>query len=305
MRINILACSNGVGITRDISIISNVLSSAGHDVESNHTYRFRPTHRYDINIHLERFNPRIFDVADKNVLIPNQEWYERSWLDFLSGFDCVFAKTRFAEKIFKDLGCKTEFIGFTSEDRYDPSIPKDQFHWIHIAGKSIQKQTETVIRTWAQNPGFPHLVIIQDPKFWRPRTLLKNVTFMIDHIPETVLKCLQNSSFVHVCPSETEGFGHYIVEAMSAQCLVMTTGAPPMNEIIQEDRGILIPPIRQEPMNLSTRFFVNEKKIEEAVIKIMIMDEGKKGEMARAARQFYLAQKEQFPKALVSAIQSL
>mgnify|MGYP006946124963 CR=1 FL=1 len=94
-RINILAVSNGVGITRDVDIIKRELESDGYEVECNHTYRIQPKHRYDLNIHLERFNPYTFDIADKNVMIPNQEWFEPSWSPAAKNFDVYFTKTRF------------------------------------------------------------------------------------------------------------------------------------------------------------------------------------------------------------------
>lgn len=302
-RINILAVSNGVGITRDVGIIKRVLESDGYDVECNHTFKFKPKHRYDLNIHLERFNPNAFQIADLNVMIPNQEWFELPWLPDVKSFDCFFTKTYFAEKIFSALN-NTKFIGFTSEDCYLP-VTKDPFHWVHVAGKSIQKQTEVVIRTWEKNPGFPIITIIQDPKFWRPRTTLPNVNFMIDRVPEEILKTIQNVSQVHVCPSYTEGFGHYIMEAMSVGSIVIATDGPPMNELVKEDRGVLIRHVREEPMNLSTKFVIDEKTLEEAVIKTMVMDEGKKTDMGLAARAFYEKNNAAFELNLKLAVRSL
>ncbi len=306
-KINILAVANGVGISRDVDIIKRLLKEEGHDVEYNHTFRPKPfKHRHDLNIHLERFDPNNFTKADINIMIPNQEWFDKSWLPFLPAFDQFLTKTQFADKIFSSMGCKTTYIGFTSEDRLiQPTVAKSPFHWVHIAGKSIQKQTEVVIRTWQKNPGFPQLTLIQDPKFWKPRTPTRNINFMVDRVPEEVLKAIQNTNMVHICPSETEGFGHYIMEAMSAKGIVLATDGEPMNELVTAERGMLIRPIRSEPMNLSTKYIVDEKSLEETVVKTMVMDEGKKIDIGNAAREFYLHNDTAFKSRFITAIRSM
>lgn len=304
--INLLGCSNGVGISRDISLLKNILESAGHDVFCNHTFKYTSIPRsYDLNIWLERFNPLAFDCAEKNVMIPNQEWFEKNWLQYLVGFDAILAKTRFAEKVFTQLNCKTHYIGFTSEDRYMPNISKEPIQWIHIAGKSIQKQTELVIKTWSDNPGFPHLIIVQDARFWKPRILKKNITFMLHRVQDDILKILQNTCSVHICPSETEGFGHYIMEAMGCASVVLTTNAAPMNELVSSEHGILVNYERTEPMNLSTKFLINQKTLEEEIIKLTLLDYGKLHDMGKCAREKFLENDAQFRKTFPEVIEKV
>ena len=303
--INILGVPNGVGISRDIELIKGVLLNAGYDVQTNHAFNYVPKHKVDLNIFLERFSPKLFSSGNKNVLIPNQEWFEPGWLPMLPSFDYVFVKTRFAEEVFKNLGSKTEFISFTSEDRYLPDIKKSEYHFIHVAGKSIQKQTETVIRTWSRNIGFPQLTIIRDPKFYSPRSTVRNVNFVWDRVPEDLLKVMQNSSSVHVCPSETEGFGHYIMEAMSCKSLALITKAPPMTELVAPDRGVYVDFVREEPMRLSKKFIISEDTLEKAVIDITIMDWDVRQKMGEKARAFFLDNDLFFRKRLPEAVETV
>lgn len=300
--INILAVSNGVGITRDVDILSEVLTKAGHEVVSNHTFRYKPTRKYDLNIFLERFKPELFEWAEKNVIIPNQEWFETGWLPVLPAFDAVFTKTIFATDVFKQLGSHTEFISFTSDDRYLPDIKKDYYHYIHIAGKSIQKQTDIVVKAWERNPGFPQLTIVQDPKFYRPRSSSRNINYLTDRVPEQLLKVMQNTNAVHICPSETEGFGHYIVEAMSCKSVVMTTLAPPMTELVIPSRGCFVQSIKQEPMRLSFKFIISPETLEKAVIELLITDDVVLQQKGEKAREFFLENDAFFRSRIVEAV---
>ena len=46
---------------------------------------------------------------------------------------------------------------------------------------------------------------------------------------------------IHVCPSEIEGWGHYLYEAMSSENIVIVTDRSPINEyIINKENGFII-----------------------------------------------------------------
>jgi hypothetical protein len=78
-----------------------------------------------------------------------------------------------------------------------------------------------------------------------------------------------------------------------------------MNELVTPDRGMLIKHVREESMNLSTRFIVNENTLEETVIQTMVMDEGRKADMANKAREFYLHNDAEFKKNLLVAVKNV
>jgi len=52
-------------------------------------------------------------------------------------------------------------------------------------------------------------------------------------------KLLAEASFI-MCPSIMEGYGHYINQARAAGALVLTTDGHPMNELVDEESGILV-----------------------------------------------------------------
>jgi glycosyltransferase involved in cell wall biosynthesis len=48
------------------------------------------------------------------------------------------------------------------------------------------------------------------------------------------LRQLQTDTPVHICPSQSEGWGHTINEARAVGALVLTTDYPPMNEFVSK-----------------------------------------------------------------------
>jgi glycosyltransferase involved in cell wall biosynthesis len=303
MQINIVSCDNGVGLSRDARIITEILTPE-HDVTFS-GFLTEPTKQCDLNIFLELMHPKWLDFARKNVLIPNPEWYDNNWVQYLPRFDMVLAKTRCAEEIFRRRGCPTEFVSFTSYDRSIPGSKKDDLKFFHLAGKSLQKGTEMVIRTWEKNPAFPPLTIVQDPGKWKRRVTSKNVNHIFDHLDEHVLKTLQNAYGVHVCPSETEGFGHYIMEAMSVRALVISTNAPPMNELVTPDRGVVVDYTRRAPQRLATNYYASEATLERGVRSVMSLSDDAKERMRENGRSFYEANDAFFRRTFVDTIRKV
>ena len=62
-----------------------------------------------------------------------------------------------------------------------------------------------------------------------------------EFIPADELSVVQRSASVFICPSSVEGYGHYINEGRSAGAAIVTVDFPPMNELVDETNGFLVP----------------------------------------------------------------
>jgi glycosyltransferase involved in cell wall biosynthesis len=113
-------------------------------------------------------------------------------------------------------------------------------------------------------------------------------------VEDGVLRGIQNAAGVHICASEAEGFGHYIVEAMGTGALVVTTDAPPMNELVHPDRGILVGYAGTAPQGMGTNFFIDPGKCEQAIVRILEMDEPIRRSLGIRAREWFLENDRQF-----------
>jgi glycosyltransferase involved in cell wall biosynthesis len=307
-KVNIICRESNFGLARCQRILKSVAERAGHTVTLARSERDRTVRQYlynlylaaarrlyqpskldyDINIFIEDLEPGWFSKAHKNYLIPNQEWFRCRWLPYLLGVDRVLAKTRWAQTIFATLGCPTDFISFTSEDRFDPRQSKDYSRFFHLAGNSPYKGTGTLLKLWQQHPEWPQLVVIQSAKQAQPRSA-PNICYRVGHIDDHQLQVEQNRCGVHLCLSETEGFGHYIVEAMSCQALVVTTNAAPMNELIAQGRGLLVAAAQSQRQGLDQRHFVDANALEKCIQTIIAMDDAQKQTLGIQAREWYLA----------------
>ena len=237
-------------------------------------------------IHVERVHWRWLGAAPEHFVIPNQERFPPRILRALRRVDRVLAKTRHAQSIFSGLGLPTTLLGFTSQDRRLPRVAKDWSRCLHVVGRSTMKGTEDVIAAWARHPDWPELVIVEDPA-QRKRTVPDNVTVLDRYLDEDELRALQNSCGIHLCPSRSEGWGHYIHEAMSCGTVVITTDAPPMNEFIDETTGVLVSYGRCERRHLGQCYFVDRGDLESRIESVLALPSEAKARMGAAARRRY------------------
>jgi len=338
-KINIIRWDNGAGLTRSSIILAHILENAGFQVVINGVYsiprspnltllgrakRFIYTRYltgkhwsklqllqnanllpiYDINIFFEMVEPMWFPFAHRNLLIPNQEWFADQWHQYLHKFDLILCQTQHAQEVFQDLGCKTEFISFTSNDCLLSDLTKNYNKYFHLAGRSPQKGTNFLIEVWKNHPDWPNLTIIQDSAKLQS-VIANNITYINQYLDDELLRKYQNYHSVHLCPSEVEGFGHYIVEAMSCKSLILTTNAAPMNELVTEDRGILVNYHKSKTQRLGIAYYINPSDIETKIDGILGMDNISKKVLGANARDWYLENDRFFKQKIVEILHNI
>jgi len=107
-----------------------------------------------------------------------------------------------------------------------------------------------------------------------------------------------NSHLFNLCPSQYEGWGHSIHEAMGVGAVVITSNAAPMNEcgIHQE---LLIPSMPDKKMRLGTLCSVEPKDIALKVQAAASMTDEAINLISRHNREAFLSDREWFRRRLL------
>ena len=235
--INLIYYNNGVGLTKDAFILDDILNK--HFV-INHVHIDKGECKdADINLFIQNIDENSIEflfTANKNVLIPNIEWMSSFCIENLSRFDLILSKSNECKDILLKYNGEIEMSGFSSIDRFDPSIKK-QKTFFHLCGRSIQKNTELVVDTFNEN-GLP-IAIVDCTSRFKGKTN-SNIKYINSFLSEQEINQLFNENLYHVCPSINEGWGHYIYEALSCQSVVIVPNAKPMNEFLTNDCCIMV-----------------------------------------------------------------
>ncbi|MDR2013358.1 MAG: glycosyltransferase [Rhodanobacter sp.] len=326
-RIHIVARNNGAGLSHDLRILAGALGDAGLDVTVSAVgqgglrrhlrylqlrgklalarWRGGPAQgRFDVNITLERIWRKYPSLAWRNVLIPNPEWFKPEYVRHIGAIDRVFVKTHHAVPIFAALGCRTDYVGFTSDDRLLLWEPREAT-FFHLAGRSGNKGTQPLVDLWLRHPEWPLLTLVQRDKLPVPLPAAPNLCYITRYLPDEELRVLQNRHLFHLCPSETEGFGHHLVEATSVGAIVLTTAAPPMNELVQPEYGLLVPYARTATQHLARTYFVDAQALEATIERARALDANERKLLSERARAWYESNDADFRRRIVAAVDAL
>lgn len=315
-RCQLIARDNGAGLSRDLPLLAEALKRAGCAAQitglphrgrlAEWLTRLRLAGKppaFAVNLMLERIRPEFLRAARRNVLVPNPEYFRPQDQAALPQMDEVWVKTRHAERLFQALGARTRYIGFTSADCLDAGVPR-QHAFFHGPGRSGNKGTQALLALWRKHPQWPLLTVAWRRKRVDIEALPANVRLIREHLSDADYRRLQNEHRFHICPSQTEGFGHYLVEAMSCHAVVVTLDAEPMHELVTPARGVLVPAHAIGTQDLATCYGFTEAAMQAAIERCLGMDAAAAKQLGNAARQWYAHNHAQFADRLREALQA-
>lgn len=263
---------------------------------------------FDINIFLETIQPQLLHLARLNLLIPNQELFGQEAVPLLDSIDLTLCKTAYAEQIFAQLTPRFRQIGFTAQDRRLPDVQPDYSQFFHLAGKSRKRRgTAQILRFWKAHPELPKLTVVAHALDTAAYADCPNLQIFSRYLADDQIRQLQNQIGLHICLSEAEGFGHFMAEAMSAQACVITTNAPPMNELIDFDRGYLVNWSQQTTLEgyFDQRFHFDPAAFEATIWQLVQTSEAEKSAKGTEARRWYEQQQQRFRQNLLLSLDEI
>jgi hypothetical protein len=296
--INLVSRDNGVGLTADMGLLEDILRGAGFNVERV-PYTAQRMRFCDVAIFLELFSPRLTKYTKRSIGVFNLEWFMDRWVQYLPHMHQLWAKSREAVDVYRQLGLSSHYTGFASYDVYDPSVVR-QRACLHVRGHSGLKNTEAVINAWSRHPDLPHLTIVSAA----PLQVPANVT-VLPRIPREELVRLMNANAVHLCPSRSEGWGHYITEALSTGAHVITTDASPMSEHIRPEFGTLLPVVGSSPRGHVREYDVDPEAIAAAVREATALPDVALADHSKRAREHFAVRNQEFKTTILNLIGAL
>ena len=327
LRTNIVSWDGG-GLGTDIDLLTRALQHAGcsvafkgrrHRIPRNRAHSLLMTGgvvlaqqwagltrrpQFDVNFFIESVFPEYLPMARVNCLLVHPEWFRAENLPHVPRLDFILAKTPSAVEMCRELPVVCRNINFTSPDQRIPGfVRRGPLRCLHLAGQSAVKGSEAVVEAWSRHPEWPELTVVRRARRYGgeaapPLPPLPNVRYETDYLSSEQLRALQNECEVHVLPSQAEGYGHVIGEAMSCGAIVVTTDAPPMNELVGSDRGLVVRVARSEPMCLSRKHYVEIADLETQLTTVFAMSPDARAELSRNARAWYEAQDQRFETSL-------
>lgn len=278
--INFISVDNGVGLSRDMKLFAEV---AGIKYNFVDFLKGQAPPHADTNIFFEVCRKDMLN-ARRNIIIPNPEWFASEWLTFIDRFDLVLCKTRHCQEIFRRyVGDRAVYIGWTSDDRMDSKVNRTPA-FLHAIGRSETKGTTAVYKAFTENK-IGRLTLITSK--WAKGGTNSNVTVYNVRLKDEDYRIIQNAYRFHICPSEYEGFGHYINEALSVGAIVLTIDAAPMNELCRPDYAVLIPAQQHKHMGIVKTWTFKPTDLSAAVYTIMNMTDEEVSYRSARARLAY------------------
>jgi hypothetical protein len=334
LQANIISWDGG-GLGTDIDVLTDALKRAGCNVSFKGRRHRKPRNRmhslmmtigvvmaqwwaaisrrpqFDVNFFIESIFPEYLPTGRVNCLFVHPEWFRDENLAHLSQLNFVLCKTPSAVEAFGSLPVVCRDLSFTSPDKKIPGyVRTGAIRCLHLSGQSAVKGTEAVVDAWSRHPEWPELTVVRRARRYGgeeapPLPPLPNVRYETDYVPDKRLQELQNECEVHVIPSQAEGYGHVIGEAMGCGAVVVTTDAPPMNELVTQERGVLIRVARSEPMRRSMKNYIDVSDLEVKLNHVFAMLPEGRAELGRNARSWYETQHARFESSLAAFLDEL
>lgn len=299
--INIILRFHSKGLNNSAVILHNALTGSGYKARLVKNKSNIMPLKSRVNIFLETINPNLLKFAKYNLLISNPEWDYHEIQFIIDNIDCVIAKTKDSERIFKRFFYNVEYTSFSSKDIYDKCKPRRTY--VHFAGKSTHKGTEAVINLWNRKKDLPRLYLYSFLNDYTHHIMTDNIIYNYKNITDDEMKQFQLRHLFHICPSEYEGFGHQINEAKSAASIVFTTDAPPMNELITNEFGYLIKATIKEKLRKAVLFKINEDDLYYKIMESKELSEYEIEQKRIKSRESYLFNDSFFKQRLIEVIE--
>jgi len=241
MRFKILTIDNKAGVVVDALLLKDIIEK---NITTNVEIVYMPIDNFelhessDVGVWIQ--NPCYFYLKNfkTNIYFCNEEWASHLDCENIKKFDYVIVKNKFAKQLLDKYAPNPSNViclPFVSPDRYDPNIERTN-KFFHLGGKSIQKNTEVVVKVHSK----PITVIDATCKFLN-KDLPPNIDYVHEYVSFDEINQMMNSHSAHICPSLYESWGHYLYEGLSTGAEIICSDIPPFSEHLDKSLIHMLP----------------------------------------------------------------
>lgn len=301
MSVNIIS-HKSQGLINDCIILKNKLkeiySVNTFMCDERDIYTVQYHTKYDKQFFIEHLYPNLLTNSTCNIYIPNLEFINEKDFKIMKSkyVHHIIAKTDQSYSVLhKLIGNKVMKWRWSSIDRNINRINPDFNQYLHLKGKSRYKNSQMVLNIWLKHPEWPMLHIVHNGdtnkngflEIKQPIMIKDNITLYQYNLDEVTLMSLMNRCGNHICPSETEGYGHYINEARSVGAVIITTNAAPMNEFTSKNYGFLINVVESKKVGLGFFYKLSDVELESEIQKCINTSWEQKSIQGEIGKQLY------------------
>lgn len=169
--------------------------------------------------------------------------------------------------------------------------------------------SQELLEIWRQRPDFPKLRvqaygtdIAISTNMW---VGAGNTEFFFGKLDRSLYFMELAKGGIKLCTSQVEGFGHYLNEARAMSALTIALDAPPMNELITPETGILVPVTGSRPQRLGMVYDVEQHDLLNAIERAIAMPMSERAQKGHAARALYEQQAVDFKQAFYAYLRPI
>ena len=256
--------------------------------------------RIDVAIFIERIlNHPVLQIARHRILVPNPEWLFGQSAHLAARCTEFWHKSRFSQEQLaaRFPQARHRLTGFSSQD---PGLRVREYSsFLHLRGNlATRRHSGLLVELWQEHPEWPDLHVQFHGNdldinlaHWLSRG---NIHLRLGWMAEAEYMETAANHGIHICTSEHEGFGHYINEARAMGALVVTTDAPPMNELIDADSGILVKPETSYTRAHGQGFRIGKAALTAAIEQTLALSQERRREMGMCAQDRFIKETNTF-----------
>ena len=310
MSVNI-CCHNSQGLINDTIVLKHKLKekydAKVHIYEEKDIYNVKGLQNFEKQFFIEHIMPNLLEHSQCNIFVPNLEMINKYDYKIMqtNKIKYIIAKTEYGYNILKNkFGDKVLKWNWTSINRDIKRINPDFNQYLHVKGQSRFKNSQMLLDIWLEHPEWPMLHIVHYGNenqngflnLRKPIIMNENITLYQYKVDDNKLNNLMNQCGVHICPSEIEGYGHYINESRSVGAVIITTNAAPMNEFTTNKYGFLINVNKEIQYNMSKKWIIDRNHFETVIQQCINTSWTTKSKQGEIGKKMYIENDEIFQK---------